>query len=92
MRYDDTKGSNGFDGSVPVLTAWLEDAGALEQLPADTVTTLLAESTVLGPVGYDDQPLEEQFYRIIPNRMLAVYPGLATQAGSASTRGPVRRR
>lgn len=75
MRYDDTKGSNGFDGSVPVLTAWLEDAGALEQL-----TTLLAGSTVLGPVGYDDQPLEEQFFRIIPGRMLTVYPRLATQS------------
>lgn len=80
QRYDDTKGMNGFDGSVPILTAWLEDAGALQRVPADTATTLLAMSTVSGPIGYDDQPLEEQFYRITPDRMLTVYPQLATQS------------
>lgn len=78
MRYDDTKGMDGFDGSVPILASWLEDAGALERLPAETARTLLADSTVYGRIGYDDQPLEEQFYRVIPEQMLAVYPQLPT--------------
>lgn len=77
QRYDDTKGMNAFDGSVPVLTAWLREAGALEPVPAVDASALLAESTVFGVIGYDSHPLEEQFFRIIPTKMLDVYPGLA---------------
>lgn len=81
QRYDDTKGMNAFDGSVSVLTAWLRDAGALEPVPADTAAALLARSTWFGTIGYDTHPLEEQFLRIIPTKMLAVYPRLAALDG-----------
>ncbi|WIE63332.1 hypothetical protein DEI99_008590 [Curtobacterium sp. MCLR17_036] len=78
QRYDDTRGSAGFDGRVPALTAWLEDAGALTSMPAADAAALLTDSIVHARVGGDEPPLEEQFMRVHPEAMLAVYPQLAT--------------